>query len=99
MSLPRLSFVVALCLCAGPGLADNVWSRTVTPTGDVTYAPAAFTPAPAPQQATPAPTVLAAAPDFNRWSGGPGTGAGGFPSFCGQFGFGGGPGFGFSFGF
>lgn len=48
--------------------------------------------------------VLAAAPDYNSWRGGPGAAwgapsGGGFPFLCGSFGFGNGNRGGFSFGF
>lgn len=120
MSLPRaLTLALAVSLFAMPGLAENVWSRTETPSGPATYptpdtvalaladaapetpAPQASRPIGQPQGPVPR-MVLAAAPDFNSWQGGPGYGAptgGGFPFFCGSFGFGGRNGGGFSFGF
>ena len=112
------TLALAVNLHAGPGHAENIWSRTETPSGAPTYptdeTAAAVTPAavaiedPAPQASAPpaaAPyAVLAAAPNYNSWRGGPGAAygaptGGGFPLFCGSFGFGGGNRGGFTFGF
>ena len=114
------SLALAVGLPAAPGHAENIWSRTEVPGGMATYptpeglavleaAMASVAPAAAAPQVLTGPVpadyaVLAAAPDYNSWRGGPGAAwgapsGGGFPFLCGSFGFGGGNRGGFSFGF
>ena len=73
-------------------------------TAGTTAAPAATSPQGPTGQVPPDYAVLAAAPDYNSWRGGPGAAwgapsGGGFPFLCGSFGFGSGNHSGLSFGF